>query len=103
MFNLSLLSIFVASYISLYIMKMIITWPSLNFLARERLQHKVIQVPENWTINNYVQLVQIFYFIGAAPSLIFLLIPTLKKEGLSFFKPYPKKQLEIFAKTNEWS
>jgi len=103
MFNLSLLSIFAASYISLYLMKMIITWPSLNFLARERLQHKIIQLPENWTIDKYVRLLQIFYFIGAGLSLIFLLIPTLKQEGLSFFKPYPKKQLEIFAKTNEWS
>lgn len=103
MFGLSLLSVFTASYVSLYLMKMIITWPSLNFLARKRLQHNIVQVPENWTINNYVRLVQLFYFIGAGIALMFFLIPILKNEGLSFFKPYPKNQLETFAKTSEWS
>lgn len=103
MFNLSLLSIFAALYISLYLIKMIIIWPSHNILAREALHQKTIQVPENWTMDDCIRLMQIFYFIGAGITLIFLLIPTIYQEGLSFFESYSEQQVESFIKNEEQS
>ena len=70
-------------------------------LAKERLHSKVITVPEGWTKNGYIRLMQSLYFIGAGISLLILLIPTLYREGLSFFKPYTKNQLISFSKNDE--
>jgi len=101
MFNLSVLSIFAVFYIALLITKMLISWPSFEFIARERLQHNLMESPEDMTMDEYIRRVQFFYSVGAAFSLIILLIPTLYQEGFSFFKAYSEQQLKVFAETDE--
>ena len=101
--NLSIFEFIIAVYMSLYIVKMIIVWPSFKIIIKERIKLGLLTVPEDISLDKYVRTLQVAYALGAGISLFFLLLPTIYKERQKFFKSYSVTDLYHYAQTGSWT
>lgn len=97
MLDLTSFQYFIIGYISLYLVKVIISISSIDYLVQRRIDRGVLVPPKEWKMEGYKRTVVICYSIGAALVLIITLIPTFLKEGLSFFRKYDKKKIDRIA------
>jgi len=101
--DLSIWQYVVIVYISLYIFKIFLVSSDFIYIAKARIKCGNLKVGPGWSYKGYVRLVAFFYGIGAALALLVLLIPTISKEGFSFFVAYARKDLDHLAEHGTWS
>ena len=84
-------------YLSLWAFKMFITIRELKVIASYRMAKGLLEVPDNVKPETFMKIVVFMYTLGAGAALVVLLVPTLWREGLNFFKAYDPEQIIQFA------
>lgn len=100
--ELSYWQIMLVIYTSLWLAKLFIVSADMRYVAQVRVDLGRIETPSQYTKPVYAKIVYYMYMFGASIALGLLLIPSLLTEGLHFFTPYDKEDLDYFADTGEW-